>query len=53
MQESIMKKIVAKTPEEKMADLKKAYEQADKDPDRLETIKEWESTDAEGWKSNF
>jgi len=34
--------------EQKQA-LKEAYLQASKDPDRLKTIKEWESLEGEGW----
>lgn len=34
---------------EKKNALKEAYAQANKDPDRLKTINEWEALEGEGW----
>ncbi|MFA6066115.1 MAG: hypothetical protein WC707_02950 [Candidatus Babeliaceae bacterium] len=39
-----------KALEEKTHALKKAYAQAEKDPDRSKTIDDWQSLDIEGWE---
>lgn len=39
-----------KALEDKANALKKAYAMAEKDPDRLKTINEWQALDVEGWE---
>lgn len=36
--------------EEKMNALKKAYAEAEKDPERNKVIQDWETLDMEGWE---
>lgn len=42
-------KAIKKALEERMSELKRAYAAANNDPDRLKTISDWESLEAEGW----
>lgn len=39
-----------KALEEKMKALKRAYAEAENDPDRQELIEDWRITDTEGWE---
>lgn len=41
---------LAKALEEKVKELKKAYAEAENDPDHQQLIEDWRVTDVEGWE---
>ena len=46
---SFVAEVLNKALEEKIDALKKAYAEAEKDPDRQETIDDWRALEGEGW----